>query len=157
MKLLRIVMTLLLVSVLGICKAQTAATPSFTDEDLKKYAVTMDSVKGMQKTLTGIITEMVQKNTVMTVQRYNELFKIAADEAKLAEAKATPEEVKFLKDVADKRKEETARINATYQALAKDYVGLKPFNAIKKSLDTDPAVKAKFESLTKELDSKGGE
>jgi hypothetical protein len=93
----------------------------------------------------------------MTVQRYNELFKITADEAKLAEAKATPEEVKFLKDVADKRKEETARINTTYQALAKEYVGLKQFNAIKKSLDSDPAVKAKYESLTKELDSKGGE
>src|ERR1043165_9534958 len=115
MKLLRIVMTLLLVSVLGICKAQTAATPSFNDEDLKKYALTMDSVKGMQLTLQAIITEMVQKYTVMSVARYNELFKIAEDQAKLTEAKATPEEIKFVKDVADKRKEESAPINATFQ------------------------------------------
>lgn len=157
MKLLRIIMALLFVSAIGVCKAQTTATPPFTEEDLKKYAVTMDSVKGMQTTLQSIITEMVQKNTVMSVQRYNELFKITDDQAKLTEAKATPEEIKFLKDVADKRKEETARINATYQALAKEFVGLKTFNAIKKSLDSDPAVKAKYETLSKQLEAKGGE
>jgi hypothetical protein len=157
MKLLRIVATLAFVSAIGICKAQTTAAPAFTDEDLKKYAVTLDSVKGMQQTLQSIITEMVQKNTVMSVARYNELFKIASDDAKLTEAKATPEEKQFLKDVADKRKEETARINATYQGLAKEYVGLKAFNAIKKSIDSDPAVKAKYETISKGLEAKGGE
>jgi hypothetical protein len=157
MKLLRIVMTLVFVSAISICKAQTTATRSFTEEDLRKYAITMDSVKGMQQTVLAIITEMVQKNTVMSVARYNELFKITDDQAKLSEAKATPEEIQFLKDVADKRKEETARVNATYQALAKEYVGLKAFNAIKKSVDSDPAVKAKYESLSKELEAKGGE
>ncbi len=138
-------------------KATTASKATFTDEDLKKYAVTMDSVKGMQLTLNEIIAEMVQKNTVMPVQRYNELFKIADDQAKLAEKQATPEEVKFLKDVADKRAEEMARVNATYQALVKEYVGVKTFNAIKKSLETDQELKAKYDNMTKELDSKGGE
>jgi hypothetical protein len=157
MKLLRIVMTVVFVSAVAVCKAQTTAAPSFTDEDLKKYAITMDSVKGMQQTVIAIITEMVQKNTVMPVARYNELFKITDDQAKLAEAKATPAEIQFLKDVADKRKEETARVNATYQALAKEYVGLKTFNAIKKSLESNPDVKAKYETLSKELEAKGGE
>jgi hypothetical protein len=36
-------------------------------------------------------------------------------------------------------------------------VGLKAFNAIKKSLGTDQALKAKYETITKELESKGGE
>jgi hypothetical protein len=156
MKLLKFVLPVMFVSVISVSQAQTAA-PAFTDEDLKKYAITMDSVKGMQATLTEIITEMVQKNTVMEVPRYNELFKIADDQAKLAEAKATPEEIQFVKDVAAKRAEEIARINATYQALAKDYVGLKAFNAIKKSIASDETVKAKFETISKELDSKGGE
>ena len=119
--------------------------------------MTMDSVKGMQLTLNDIIAEMVQKNTVMSVQRYNELFKIAGDQAKLAEKQATPEEIKFLKDVTDKRTEEMARVNATYQGLVKDWVGVKTFNAIKKSLETDQELKAKYETMTKELDSKGGE
>lgn len=119
--------------------------------------MTMDSIKGMQLTLNDIIAEMVQKNTVMSVQRYNELFKIADDQAKLAEKQATPEETKFLKEIADKRAEEMARVNATYQGLVKDYVGVKTFNAIKKSLETDQELKAKYETMAKELDSKGGE
>lgn len=138
-------------------KSSTTSQATFTDEDLKKYAMTMDSIKGMQLTLNDIIAEMVQKNTVMSVQRYNELFKIADDQAKLAEKQATPEETKFLKEIADKRAEEMARVNATYQGLVKDYVGVKTFNAIKKSLETDQELKAKYETMAKELDSKGGE
>jgi hypothetical protein len=138
-------------------KSTSSSKASFTDEDLKKYAVTMDSVKGMQLTLNDIIAEMVQKNTVMPVQRYNELFKIADDQAKLAEKQATPAEIQFLKDVADKRTEEMARVNATYQALVKEYVGVKTFNAIKKSLESDQALKAKYDNMTKELESKSGE
>jgi hypothetical protein len=133
------------------------AKVAITDEDLRKYAITMDSVKGMQETLQAIIAEMVQKNTVMKVQRYNELFKIADDEAKLTAAQATAEEKQFLKDVAEKRKEETARINATYQGLAKDYVGLKAFNAIRKSLQSDQELKAKYETISKEVETKGGD
>jgi hypothetical protein len=138
-------------------KTTSASKAAFTDEDLKKYAMTMDSVKGMQLTLNDIIADMVQKNTAMSVQRYNELYKIADDQAKLAAKQATPEELKFLKEIADKRAEEMARVNATYQGLVKDWVGVKTFNAIKKSLETDQELKAKYDTMSKELESKSGE
>lgn len=157
MKFLTFLMTVVLVSVISISKAQTTTTPSFTDEDLKKYAVVMDSVKDMQATLRTSITEMVQKNTVMSVERYNELFKIANDEAKLAEAKATPEETAFLKQVETTNKDGNAKVNSTFQSLVKDYLGIKQYSAIKKSLETDSTTKAKYESMTNELNSKGGE
>jgi hypothetical protein len=128
---------------------------AITEDDLRKYAMTMDSIKGMQATLQEILAQMVRENKVMKVQRYNELFKIADDETKLSAAQATPEEKQFLKDVAEKRKEETARINATYQGLAKDYVGLKAFNAIRKSLESDQELKAKYDAISKEVQSKG--
>jgi len=133
--------------------AQTTK-PAFTDEDLKKYAITMDSVKDMQETLNESITTMVQKATVMPVTRYNELFKIINDSTQLVSANAKPEEVAFVKEVARKRTEESAKITATFQTMAKEYVGLKAFNAIKKSLSSDPAVKEKYEALSKELDTK---
>jgi hypothetical protein len=156
MKFSTFILTALLLSCGMLAKAQTT-TPAFTDEDLKKYAITMDSVESMKKSVTAGITEMVQKNTVMSVQRYNELFKVAADEAKLAEAKATPEEIAFLKQVASYRTEQTAKINAAYQSMAKDYVGVKQFNAIRKSLESDSTVKAKYETITKEIEAKRGE
>jgi hypothetical protein len=133
-------------------KAQTST--EITDEDLKKYAVTMDSVAAMQESLRQIVAETVQENTVMPVARYNELFKIAEDEAKLKEKNATPEEIAFLKQIDDLRKVNIERINASYQALAKDYVGLKAFNAIRKSLPSDQALKARYDNLSKDLESK---
>jgi hypothetical protein len=171
MRLLTILVTLVSVMFVNVANAQsttkpatksttktssktTASSGAISDEDLRKYAVAMDSVKGMQLTLNDIIAEMVQRNTVMPVQRYNELFKVADDQAKLAEKKATPEEVAFLKECADKRAEEMVRVNATYQALVKEYVGVKTFNTIKKSLASDETLKAKYDAISKEIESK---
>jgi hypothetical protein len=99
---------------------------------------------------------MVQTNTVMSVARYNELFKIAGDETKLAAAKATPEEMAFVKQVEKRREDEIAKMNAVYQNMAKDYVGVKQFNAIRKSIKENEEVKARYETISKELASKGG-
>ena len=154
MKFLTFLMSVVLTAAISVANAQQT-TPAFSDEDLKKYAITMDSVKSMQETVNATTAEMVQKNTVMPVQRYNELFKIADDQAKLAEAKATPEEIAFVKQVADKRKEETAKVNAAFQAMVKE-LGVSKYNAIKKSLATDAEVKAKYETISNDLNSKGG-
>jgi hypothetical protein len=132
-------------------KAQTA---EITDEDLKKYAVTMDSVEAMQESLREIVAEAVRSNTVMPIPRYNELFKLTDDEAKLKEANATEEEIAFLKQIDDLRKVNIERINATYQTLAKDYVGLKAFNAIRKSLQSDQELKARYDNVSKDIETK---
>ena len=143
---------LILLAAVG-SKAQTK-TSSITDEDLKKYAITMDSIESMQETLREIVAETVQKNTVTTVARYNQLFKITDDPAKLKEAQATPEEIEFLKQVEDLRTINIARINATYQDLAKEYVGIKAFNAIRKSLESDQTLKARYETVSKDIETK---
>ena len=94
----------------------------------------------------------------MAISRYNELFKIADDSTKLKAANATLEEIAFLKQIDDLRKVNIERINASYQALAKDYVGLKTFNAIRKSLQSDQALKARYDKVSSdtESDEKGG-
>jgi hypothetical protein len=144
---------LILLAAVG-SKAQTKTSSSITDEDLKKYAITMDSIESMQETLRQIVAETVQKNTVTTVARYNQLFKITDDPTKLKEAQATPEEIEFLKQVEDLRTINIARINATYQDLAKEYVGIKAFNAIRKSLESDQALKARYETMSKDIETK---
>ena len=171
MKLAKIYMAVLLSCFVFVAQAQTASTQTkksttagstkssqgqagqISDDDLKKYAMTMDSVKGMQETLNKIIAENVQQNTVMSVERYNQLFKIEKDQAQLQAANATPEELAFLKDIAALRDYNVERINTAYQALAKEFVGLKAFNAIRKSVETDEQLKARYESITQELQS----
>lgn len=152
MKITKVLVPCLLILMAMGSKAQTSN--EITDEDLKKYAVTMDSVASMQETLREIVAETVQNNTVMSVARYNDIFKFTDDEAKLKEANATPEEIAFLKQIADLRKVNIERINTAYQSLAKDYVGLKAFNAIRKSLKSDQELKARYDNVAKDVESK---
>jgi hypothetical protein len=145
-------MPCLLIMAAVVSKAQTK--DEITDEDLKKYAVTMDSVKAMQETMREIVASTVQKNTVMPVSRYNELFKIIDDSTKLKATKATPEEIAFIKQINDLRAVNIKRINDTYQEMARDYVGAKTFNAIHKSLKTDQTLKARYDNVSKDIESK---
>jgi hypothetical protein len=79
------------------------------------------------------------------------LFKVINDEAKLMEANATLDEIRFVKDVIAKREEGTAKIKETYQALAKEYVGATAFNKVKKALASDADLKTKYQSIMDEL------
>jgi hypothetical protein len=131
--------------------AQKPVSSQVTDEELKKYAVTMDSINDMKASLSEEIGVILKAEGNMTITRYNELSKVAGDTVKLAEVKATPEEIALLKKVAEKRSQGIAAINNTLQALAKDYVGASSFNKIKKALTSDPELKAKYEAMLEEL------
>jgi hypothetical protein len=122
-----------------------------TDDELLKYATAMDSITAMQANVRVELGKMIADKGVMDVQRYNALNKIVNDPAQLEAAKATPEEIAFVKEVQAKQQEETDRIKATYQSLAVNYVTPKVFNKVKKAVDTDPQVKKRYDSLMVEL------
>lgn len=128
-----------------------AQEEEISDEDLKKYAVAMDSIENMKSTLIETISDMVKSNENVSASRYNDLSKIVDDEAKLQEAEATQEEIDFVKSVAAKKEEETAKINEAFQSLARDYIGAKTYNAVKKALKDDADLKAKYTAMMEEL------
>lgn len=147
---------LLLVLFIGVqnLQAQSAdAQTEITDAELEKYAVTMDSINDMKESLLEDITEMVKDNEKMTNARYNELSKIIDDQAALTKAKATPEEIAFLKEVAAKKEAGTAKIQETFQSMAKDYVGASSYNKIKKALASDGDVKKRYETFMDKLEA----
>jgi Ca2+-binding EF-hand superfamily protein len=130
--------------------AQDAAV-TVSEEELTKYATAMDSINEMSASLRMMITDMVKNGNVMNAARYNEISKIINDETKLTEAKATPEEIAFVKEVAAKRDEESSKINQAFQSLAKDYVGAATFNKVKKALASDAELKTKYDTLLAEM------
>jgi predicted nucleic acid-binding Zn-ribbon protein len=142
-----LIFSFILVAVAPVA-AQDAAV---TDDELKRYATAMDSINEMTAALKARITDMVRNGKVITGSRYNELSKIVADEAKLAEAKATEDEIAFVKQVAATREEETAKINSAFQNLAKEYVGAAVYNKVKKALASDAQLKEKYDALMSEL------
>jgi hypothetical protein len=122
-----------------------------TDDELIRYATAMDSINEMSASVRIKLAEMVKENPDITPSRYNELSKIAGDDAKLAAANATPKEIEVIRQVAEVKAEETARINETYQALAKEYVTPPVFNKVKKALIEEPGVKVRYDSLITEM------
>lgn len=132
-----------------------AAQSDISDEDLRKYAVTMDSVNGMKQTLLEEISNKVRANAAIPVARYNELYKVIGDDSKLAELKATPEEIAFVKEVDSFKNQGAAKINQQFQSLAKDFVGVSKFNKIKNSLATDNELKARYDQIFGEVETSG--
>ena len=123
-----------------------------TDEDVKKYAVTMDSLDVMKENVKNVMSEMLKSNEDITIARYNELNDAIGDEEKLAELEATEEEVSFIQSVIDKKEELTAQIKPTLTTMVKDYIGsVKMYNAIKKGLKSDEELKAKYDTFMEEL------
>jgi hypothetical protein len=122
-----------------------------TDDELIRYATAIDSINEMSASVRIKLSEMVKENPDITPARYNELSKIANDDTKLAAANATPKEIEAIRQVAEVKAEETARINETYQSLAKEYVTPPVFNKVKKALAEEPEVKVKYDSLITEM------
>lgn len=136
---------------LAICYT-LQAQETVSDDELKKYAVAMDSVNDMKATLLTDIKVMVEKNEKITNTRYNELSKIINDDAKLKEANATEEEITFLREVNTFKTEGTAKITAAFQQLAKEYVGAATFNKVKKALSADEAIRTRYRVFMDELE-----
>ena len=116
-----------------------------------RYATAMDSINEMSAEVIVLITDMVKNTELMNAARYNELSKIIDDETKLTAANATPEEISFIKEVAEKKDSATAHINEAFQSLAKDYVTVPTYTKVKKALSTDAALKEKYDALMTEL------
>lgn len=126
-----------------------------TDEELKKYAVMMDSVDTMRAELLESISEMVKNNEEITATRYNELSGIIKDEAKLAAAKATPEEIAAINKVIKARDDGTVKIQEVFVSLAKEYVGAASYNKVKKGLASNPELKSRYEAIIASTKSAG--
>ncbi len=147
---IKVLFLFLAISTIGtVAKAQDE--DAITDDDLKRYAVAMDSIEHMKTRLIETITDMVKGNEEVTAARYNDLSKLIDDEAKLKELEATEVEIEFVKAVAAKKEEETAKINEAFQSLAIDYIGAKTYNAVKKALSEDSEMKAKYETMLASL------
>lgn len=148
MKLTKLFIPVVLMLLASPLFAQDAAV---TDEELQKYAVAMDSVEELKANLIETISEMVKNNEKITAARYNDLSRFIDDEAKLKELNATEEEVAAIKEIIAKKDEESAKINAAFQSLAKDYVGAAVYNKVRKALAADAELKSKYDAMLAEL------
>jgi hypothetical protein len=147
------VMALCMISLTALHAQETAEV---SDDELQRYAVMMDSIDEMRVDLLAEISEMVKGTDKITVARYNDLSKFTNDPAKLEEAKATPDEITFLKEIQALKESGTTEINSTFKTMAKDYVGASTYNKVKKAITEDGEIKSKYETMLNKLKEDNG-
>ncbi|WP_020527516.1 hypothetical protein [Flexithrix dorotheae] len=129
-----------------------------TEEDLKKYAVTMDSIDAMKDNIKTVMGDMIKSNENITTKRYNEVTKAINDEEKLKEIEATEEEIAFVNSIITTRDEMTAEIKSTLSTMVKEYIGsVKLYNRIKKELKSDEELKSQYDEILAEVQAEGGD
>lgn len=131
----------------GLTSSVFAQSEEVTTEELMRYAVAMDSINRLTNNVIEEVTERVKNSTAITAARYNELSRIVNDSTQLVQANATAEEVAALRDILTYKDEQTAKINETFQSLAKEYIGVSTFNKVKKALSNDKTLKQQYDSI----------
>lgn len=116
-------------------------------EELKKYIITMDSIETLKNQLTISINNLSKGNSKISAERFNTLMPIINNEVKLTEAKATPEEIAYVKKAVATREVETRKFQNAYQSLISGYMGSETFTKVRNGLKSDATLKRKYDSL----------
>jgi len=122
-----------------------------TDEELKKYAVLMDSVEAMKNNVKGALESMVENKEDMTKSRYNDLTKAGDDEAKLEELEATEDELAFIALVSTTKDSLEQALTQEFRTMAMEYVTGKVYKKVKTALKSDKEVKARYDAIYEEV------
>lgn len=139
----------------GVIFPIQAQSVTVTDEELQRYVIVMDSINELTEQLKSTISELVKNNAGITPARYNELSRLNGDSVKLKEAKATPAELKALKEITDRRNEETQKLQEAFKKLTTEYVGAATYNKIRNALRSDNELKARYDAMMEKRRKQG--
>lgn len=133
---------LLLTACVFTTKAQKP--DSVTNEELNRYAVMMDSLETLKKNRNEISIKLAKGNAKITPARYNQLLPIIDDQKKLTAAKATADEVSYVKNALNSLTQEGQKFQTAFTALMNEYVGYDTYNKVKKAIETNKRVKDRY-------------
>ncbi len=138
---------LLLGGLLMIIGITNVMAQDITDEDIKNYAIIELAKNSITGGISPMVNELISKQEGMTGQRFQELQKAGEDQSKLDAIEAQDWEVKFLGLVnrqINKRKKAAGEV---VTLLAGNAMGAEKYNAVKKAVKDDPAVKSKLDAM----------
>lgn len=144
-----ILLVVLLTATVFTVKAQKR--DSVTSEELNRYAVMMDSLETLKKQRNDISVKLAKGNTKITAARYQQLLPIIDDQKKLAAAKASADEVTYVKNAITTLTKEGQKFQTAFTSLMNEYVGYDTYNKVKKAVETNPKVKERYTAEIKAL------
>jgi hypothetical protein len=125
-----------------VVNVSNAQSEEITDENLRRYALLMESVDAMKAEISVALNDMIKNQEGMTGKRFSELSKGEGEAA-------TEFETKFMATIEEMKEERIDAIKQVNQLLATKMLpdGGKTYKAIKAAIDSDEAVKARYEVI----------
>lgn len=136
--------SVLVIVLLTTVAAKAQKRDSVTNEELHKYAVVIDSLETLKKSRAEMSTRFAKGNNKITPSRYTQLLPIIDDNKKLSEAKATADEIAYVKDAMAKLTQAQQTFQTTFNELVAKYVGYDTYNKVKKAIAADKHVKDRY-------------
>lgn len=147
---------LVFVSSLSSAYGQDSTVTNISDDELKQYAVVMDSINDLTEQLKNTLAKLIKSNPKISETRYNQLSQLGNDQEKLKAAKASPEELGALQEINLKRTEETMRLSEAIKSLTNQTFGAGAYNKIRNAIKSDAEVKARYDKIAADLKKKPG-
>ncbi|MTI38511.1 hypothetical protein [Fulvivirga lutimaris] len=125
-----------------VVNVSNAQSEEITDENLRRYALLMESVDAMKAEISVALNDMIKNQEGMTGKRFSELSKGEGEAA-------TEFETKFMATIEEMKAERIEAIKEVNQLLATKMLpdGGKTYKAIKAAISSDDAVKARYEAI----------
>jgi oligoendopeptidase F len=136
-----------LIAITALLLVSTLSNAQVTDTELKSYIMVIDSIKTLKDQLTAKMNQLATGNGKVSPGRFNSLMPIIENQTKLADLKATPEEIAYVKKAAAIRDEETRKFQQAYQSLITNDIGNDVFTKVRNALKSDTTLKKRYDSL----------
>jgi seryl-tRNA synthetase len=150
---MRMKITFLTILIIVSISAKAQKADSVTNEELNRYAVMMDSLETLKKQRNDISTKLAKGDTKITAARYQQLLPIIDDQKKLAAAKASSDEIAYVKKALTSLTEEGQKFQTAFTSLMNEYVGYNTYNKVRKAIETNKHVKDRY---TAEMKARNG-
>jgi len=134
--------------------AQTADEGVVTDEELTKFANVEVMTSNFVDAKTEELKNMILNNEVIDGgARYNEIKAAWGDEAKMTEAKVTPEEKTAYQAIQDFQNslQESAKEYKTELIMDDETLGVSTYNKVNGAVKEDPALKEKLDKMVEDM------
>ena len=137
--------------------ANFAQAQEISNENLRRYALLMETVDAMKKEISDLTNEMIKNQEGMDGKRYLELAKAGGDASKLEALEAKDYEIKFMDLVTKMQDERKDAISEVVTILATKMLpdGGKAYKEIKTAIDSDAEVKARYEAIQSTINTAG--
>jgi len=123
----------------------------------------MNTIDGMKNEMKIKYNDLIKGEELMKGgRRFKELKSAKGDETKLAEIKATEEEISVYNTIQEEYVSMTNDFKAAYPTIIKEELGAGVYNKVKKALKSDADMKTRYEEIaaslqTENSDSERGE